>query len=482
MVLGGRYPVTGTHNFQAPISGITFRDSTLRKVVGRVVGGDVQGDKIANLGKSINNIGKAYIELASPLTGAPCFTTAVITNTVTGEYEFNIPPVQYKITQAYVMTNSVNINIATPNSLKFPSNTFDLTNTIFKTTEKDSIFVTLGSGSTLRDSLIDIDSVSFHKRIDFIHYSTPTLGLTDTLGNRFIGEKFVTLPTTPASTVSVIPSSTSNWGPLGFPVFKQKNYYKARITAVQTYTNSDTPSMVDTVKLNGLVTVANNLIDGVDPNPNVSLNNGVAYYPFICGSPNTATYTPNFLSYTKAMQINITPEGQPSYSLSPNATTTVSPGYNMYRVRLGALLDGTGFATVGPERIDMILRDPPGSGSSSTWSSGTSTTKVENIYNGGGVNQELSAEIAVGTKQYVGLGVAVEIETGTELEVGLQTTISGGKANQYTETVTTLNEVSTRDDADNVGASADIFVGRSRNWYMGPTINIRKSDQHQLVF
>ncbi len=473
MVLGGRYPVTGTHNFQAPISGITFRDSTLRKVVGRVVGGDVQGDKIANLGKSINNIGKAYIELASPLTGAPCFTTAVITNTVTGEYEFNIPPVQYKITQAYVMTNSVNINIATPNSLKFPSNTFDLTNTIFKTTEKDSIFVTLGSGSTLRDSLIDIDSVSFHKRIDFIHYSTPTLGLTDTLGNRFIGEKFVTLPTTPASTVSVIPSSTSNWGPLGFPVFKQKNYYKARITAVQTYTNSDTPSMVDTVKLNGLVTVANNLIDGVDPNPNVSLNNGVAYYPFICGSPNTATYTPNFLSYTKAMQINITPEGQPSYSLSPNATTTVSPGYNMYRAYvLGALLDGTGFATVGPERIDMILRDPPGSGSSSTWSSGTSTTKVENIYNGGGVNQELSAEIAVGTKQYVGLGVAVEIETGTELEVGLQTTISGGKANQYTETVTTLNEVSTRDDADNVGASADIFVGRSRNWYMGPTINI----------
>lgn len=473
MVLGGRYPVTGTHNFQAPVSGITFQDSTLRKVVGRVVGGDVQGDKIANLGKSINNIGKAYIELATPLTGSPCFTTSVITNTATGEYEFNIPPVQYKITQAYVMTNSVNINIATPNSLVFPGNTFDLTNTIFETTEKDSIFVTLGSGPTLRDSLIDIDSVSFHKRIDFIHYSAPTLSLTDTLGNRFIGEKFVTLPTTPTSTISVVPSSTSNWGPLGFPVFKQKNSYKAKITAVQTYSNTDGSNPLDTVKLNGLVTVANNLIDGVDPNPNVPLNNGVAYYSFTCGSPNTATYTPNFLSYTKAMQINITPEGQPSYSLSPNATTTVSPGYNMYRAYvIGALLDGTGFATVGPERIDMILRDPPGSGSSSTWSSGTSTTKVENIYNGGGVNQELSTEIAVGTKQYVGLGVAVEIETGTELEVGLQTTISGGKANQYTETVTTLNEVSTRDDADNVGASADIFVGRSRNWYMGPTINI----------
>ena len=473
MVLGGRYPVTGTRNFQAPVSGIQFLDSTLRKVVGRVVGGDVQGDKIANLGKSINNIGKAYIKLASPSSSSPCFTTSVITNTLTGEYEFNIPPVQYEIAQAYVMSNSLTISMTVPNSLKFQSNTFDLTNTIFEKTEKDSLFVTLGTGTNQRDSLIGIDSVSYHKRIDFIHYSTPTLGLSDTIGGRFIGEKYVTLPTTPSSTVSIIPSSTSNWGPLNFPVFKQGNRYKAKITAVQTYTNGDTPSMVDTVKLNGLVTIANNLVDGIDPTPNVSLNNGVAYYSFTCGSPNTATYTPNFLSYTKAMQINITPEGQPTYSLSPNATTTVSPGYNMYRAYVtGALLDGTGFATVGPERIDMILRDPPGSGSSSTWSSGTSTSKVENIYNGGGVNQELSTEIAVGTKQYVGLGVAVEIETGTELEVGLQTTISGGKANQYTETVTTLNEVSTRDDADNVGAKADIFVGRSRNWYMGPTINI----------
>ncbi len=473
MVLGGRYPVTGTHNFQAPISGIQFKDSTLRKVVGRVVGGDVEGDKIANLGKSINNIGKAYVEIATPLTGTPCFTTAVITNTATGEFEFNVPPVQYKITQAYVINNSVTVNMNTPNSLNFSSNTFDLTNALFQKTEKDSLFVTLGSGSNQRDSLIGVDSVKYHHRVDFIHYSTPTLGLYDTLGNRFIGERYITLPTIPASTISAVPTTSQDWGPLGFPVFKQNTIYKAKITAVQTYTNADTPSLIDTVRLNGLVTVANNLIDGPDPSPNVSLNQGVAYYSFKCGSPNTATYTPNFLSYTKAMQINITPEGQPTYSLSPNATTTVSPGYNMYRAYvLGSLMDGTGFATVGPERVDMILRDPPGSGSSSTWSSGTSTTKSENIYNGGGVTQGISTEISVGTKQTVGLGVAVEIDISADVSLGMETEISGGKTNGYTETVTTMNEVSTRDDADYVGAEADIFVGRSRNWYMGPTINL----------
>lgn len=474
MALGGRYPVTGTHNFQAGLSNVNFSDSTLRKVVGRVVGGDVQGDKIANLGKSINNIGKAYIKLESPLTGSPCFTTSVITNTLTGEYEFNIPPIQYKITEAYVMSNSVSINInINPTSLKYTSNTFNLTNTNFLKTEKDSIFVHLGTGVNQRDSLIQVDTVAFHHRLDFIHYSTPHSSLTDTLGNRFIGENAISFPTIPVTTITAVPSSTNNWGPLDFPVFRQKAFYKAKISAIQTYTNADTPSLVDTVKLNGLVAISNGMIDGVDPNPNISLTNGVAYYPFTCGSPNTATYTPNFLSYTKAMQINITPEGQPTYSLSPNATTTVSPGYNMYRAYvIGSLLDGTGFATVGPERVDMILRDPPGSGSSSTWSSGTSTTKTENIYNGGGVTQGLSTDISIGTKQYVGLGVAVEIDAGTALSVGLETTISGGKTNSYNETVTTLNEVSTRDDADNVGAAADIFIGRSRNWYMGPTINI----------
>lgn len=473
MVQGGRYPVTGTHNFQAPVSGIQFKDSTLRKIVGRVVGGDVQGDKIANLGKSKNNIGKAYVEIATPLTGIPCFTAGVTTNTLTGEFELYVPPVQYTITNAYVVSNSVTINMHTPNSLKFNSNTFDLTNSLFEKTEKDSLFVTLGSGSNQRDSLIGIDSVKYHHRMDFIHYSTPKLGIYDTLGNRFIGEKVITLPTVPPSTVSAVPTSTLNWGPLDFPVFIQNKTYRAKITAVQTYTNADNTSMVDTVKLNGMVTIANNLIDGPDPSPNISLNNGAAYYSFKCGSPNTATYTPNFLSYTKAMTVNVTPEGQPTYLLSPNATTTVSPGYDMYRAYvMGSLMDGTGFATVGPERVDMILRDPPGSGSSSTWSSGTSTTKVENIFNGGGVTQGLSTEISVGTKQTVGLGVGIEIDISADVELGMETEISGGKTNGYTETITTMNEVSTRDDADYVGAAADIFVGRSRNWYMGPTINL----------
>jgi len=41
----GRYPVIGTHNFQEPISGIQFIDSTRVIVIGRVVGGKIEAEK-----------------------------------------------------------------------------------------------------------------------------------------------------------------------------------------------------------------------------------------------------------------------------------------------------------------------------------------------------------------------------------------------------------------------------------------------------
>lgn len=47
-----RFPSTGTFNFQEAKSGIHFIDSTLLKVVGRVVGGLREATKIPGLGKS----------------------------------------------------------------------------------------------------------------------------------------------------------------------------------------------------------------------------------------------------------------------------------------------------------------------------------------------------------------------------------------------------------------------------------------------
>lgn len=68
-VKNGRYPAdpnnVGTRiNFDRPISGLEFSDTTLVNFTGRVVGGDIEGNKPVGFGLSQNNIGKARIVLS----------------------------------------------------------------------------------------------------------------------------------------------------------------------------------------------------------------------------------------------------------------------------------------------------------------------------------------------------------------------------------------------------------------------------------
>ena len=61
----GRYPTgIGTmYTFEAPISNLTFYDKTLVNLAGRVVGGDIEGNKPVGFGQSINNIGVTELVL-----------------------------------------------------------------------------------------------------------------------------------------------------------------------------------------------------------------------------------------------------------------------------------------------------------------------------------------------------------------------------------------------------------------------------------
>ena len=50
-------------NFNQAISGLEFRDTTLVNYTGRVVGGDIEGDKPVGFGQSHNNIGVTKLVL-----------------------------------------------------------------------------------------------------------------------------------------------------------------------------------------------------------------------------------------------------------------------------------------------------------------------------------------------------------------------------------------------------------------------------------
>jgi hypothetical protein len=458
----GRFPVAGTYNFQAPVTGIQFKDSTLRKLVGRVVGGLVEGDKKPGLNRSVNNIGQAYIKLVSPIAGIPCYTAIVTTNSLSGEYALNLPPLQYRIDSVYAINNRFAVN---KNSLTNANQVIDLTSANFATTVVD----------TLRDNfggILSIDQTTYNKRHDMIYRTNPTINVSKLNGTTFIGEDTLTL----GSTIIPMKTTIANpWGPFGFPVFLQGKQYVAKINGYELYNNADN-NVVDTVLLNGNVLVNNSMVSGLDPNANTTMTNGEAQYNFTCGVPNITTNAINStLNYVKDIQIVVVPTGAPAVLWKPNITTMpTAPNYHAYVI--GKVVTGTGVATQGPEKVDFILRDPPGSGSSATWSAGTATTIVSSYTGAWNNSQNISATLLLGTKASVGIGVEIETEVENNIGIGLNRSETFGKGNSSTEVITSNSSVSTREDADHVGAPADIFIGRSTNWLVGPTGNIELRD------
>ncbi|MCU0430763.1 MAG: T9SS type A sorting domain-containing protein [Cytophagaceae bacterium] len=464
----GRFPITGTYDFHADVAGIHFIDSTLRSIVGRVVGGLNEADKAPGMGRSKNNIGVAKVRIVSPIAGQPCYSAEVTTNASTGEYLFNVPPLEYRIDSVYVLSNKFVLNGAlNPSPFTNTKKIVDLRNA-FATTKVIDTLLDVNGG------IVSIDSIEFHKRHDMIYRITPTVDVTDTLDRAFVGEDSLKHGTT---TFFIRPTGPG-WGPLGFPVFMQGKSYKAKIHANEIYTNSDN-AQKDTVRLSGNVLVTNALVDGTDPNSKIELENGVAYYPFVCGAPNTSTNVINpALDYTKSIQFNVVPAGASTVVWQPNPSVTPSI-YHAYV--LGQRIAGTGIATLGPEKVDFILRDPPGSGSSSSWTTGTSVSISKDYSRATSSETNVSATLKMGTKQSVGFLVESEVEVDNSIGLGINTVGTNASGRGWTETMTSSYSVSTRDDADNVGAPADIFIGRSRNWLVGPTLNIELIDAAQCL-
>jgi hypothetical protein len=383
----------------------------------------------------------------------------VITNSLTGEYRFDVPPLQYRIDSVYVLANKFVLTKAiTPSPFTNSNQLIDLRNLLVTTKAVDTLFDGFGG-------VISVDSSEFHKRHDMTYRIIPSINVTDTLGQLFIGEDSLKHSGT---TFSIKPTGPG-WGPFGFPVFVQGKSYAAKIYGNEIYNNFDN-SMKDTVKLSGNVLITNALVDGTDPNSNIPLTDGEALYTFTCGSPNTSTNGGNAaLDYTKSIQINVVPSGAATVVWEPNPSVTPKI-YHAYVE--GQRIAGTGIATLGPEKVDFILRDPPGSGSSSSWSTGTSVSIAKDYSRAVSSETEVSLALKLGTKGSVGFLVETEVEVDNSIALGINTVGTNASGHGWSETITSNYAVSTRDDADNVGAPADIFIGRSRNWLVGPTLNI----------
>lgn len=455
----GRFPTTGTYNFQGVVAGIQFTDNTLIKVVGRAVGGAIEAAKKPGLGLSVNNIGKTRLFFKSQL-GNGCKTASITTNDSTGEYTVLLPPLIYTVDTAKVLTNPVlNFGIQT---------VLDLTNATNVHVSADTSYLP-GTSTITR-----IDSISYNVRRDFIYYTTPSVMLTRTRSktptdSSFVGETKVMLDSVTA--IDLLPVS-----PFIYPVFNQFKEYTAKVYAYDVYQNNDyNPVREYKVPLNGRLLVNNSLASGESAVQNVPVTNGEALYTFRGGSPDiTLNNSDPDLSFTKTMQVTFFTTGNTgdrSINWLPNPLNTPFRGFVF-----GGRTRGSQFATSGPQKVDLILRDPPGSASSSTWAKNTTLTSTKTYSTANKTGGGFEGKINLGFKWQTSAGIGVEFETesyfGGSESLGMTSESTAGTGGEIVEAMSSSISISTGGGPDQVGSRADILFGHSKNYIFGISDNL----------
>ena len=465
----GRFPETGLYDFRGPVSA-NFVDSTFVTVIGRVAGGNRELNKLPGLGRGKNNIGKAQFTFnsvgQSGING--CFSRNITTNDSTGEYKAYLLPLRYNI-NGLKLVNNADPTVLTKTEFNNP-NILDLTSIPDSKSTYDTLVTPL---------FTRVDSVVYNTQLDFKYFETPQIFVTDTntpflsLSNNFVGEKSIKINDT--TTISIANNE------FGYPVFLQGNDYVAVVKVIEKYTNIDKPvsdiTRTDIVPVSGTLRFFNNLSLN-DTTGETSIDKGIFIYPFKGGVPNQLRNTTNpQYSYTKTFQLEFIPEIGATINWLPNQADLINKFFRGYA--FGSRPGGSNFTTRGPALVDFILRDPPGSASSATWSKGTAITKAEsynfsqsytssfnNVFDlGGKVTTFVGAGAGLGAFFFG--GVLTETETIFNVGLGVTDTRTNSAEGEILSTITNTTTISTGSDPSSVGTKADIYYGKSSNLIFG---------------
>lgn len=449
----GRWPAEGTYNFQDVVSGIEFIDSTLLTVRGRVVGGLIEGEKKLGFGESVNNIGQATITFKSQ-QGNGCKTTTLQTDPSTGEYEVQLPPMKYIIDEVSIPSNPL-----------VDFGVLDLLNLDLIPPKQYIIDTTYVAESEVVD---DIDSVAYHYTRNFIYRTMPILEVNaDNQESSFIGDTTYVHISDDQQDTTVLNLKTT---PFLNPVFTRGKNYFAHIKAFEKYENYDAspiePIIYENPVQDGNLLITNKL--AVEHGTKViPLTNGEFLYKFTAGDPNPLPNNniPEY-SYTKTFEVTLE-VGSFSVSWLPISSPPLG-GDNLYRGYVfGSRAIGSSFFTEGPQMVDLVLRDPPGSNSFATMEQGSTHTFSRNLSISSEVSAGLDTELELGTKFTVGLGHSIETEVKNTAKTNFKASLSTNAVGEFTETYEVQESFSTRSDAELTGAPSDVYIGKSQNFLFG---------------
>lgn len=458
-----RYPAaeaTYKEFFEDSNEQVIFIDTTKIILVGRVVGGPVEAQKVIGFGqdslfqKSIinangdsetitisskNNIGVASITLGYKPGGAavtPYTKFNFNTNIESGEYRVSLLPLNYEIVQSdLIITNNSSISLLDANE------TLNLS-TVDTLSTPEFVY---------KDGTKEL-GLPYNNIKSFIYRSVPVL--------RVINQ-------TSDLELDVDGTKISTDGFL-YPVYTQFRLYEIELNSFERYFNYDTDADVEDLVavIDGELIVTNNLaLAGSAVSITDSSDASITMYSFKGGLPSISP------PFTRTIDIQ--------YRI--NGVDYPAENYIKEGILLGGQSDGSQtFVTEAPDDPDIILRDPPGSNSYASITEGESisfTTKSD-FSSKVGISENL--KLMLGVKFEVGGGLAgpvIETETTDNITLGIGTSITSTDGESLTKTYSFSQTISTSSDIEYVGAEGDLYIGQSKNYFYGSYDDIQVSDE-----
>lgn len=502
----GRFPddpnkVGVRYNFQESKNDLQFVDETTVRLMGKVVGGEPQAELPIGFGLSKANIGKAVVQLqavntTNKLTVATqdSISTTTIggknstmrfkpfsanerniieieTNGESGEFLAVLPPIPYNLigvkTQAFEDgpgDQSIDFN--------YSKMVFNMNPLLVQTTKYTD---TTGTTSTF----------DYNDSVRIVRYNDPVIQVrdvqakSDAFGDSiyvYANQTTGTLENIPLYTVDSVTKAVNYL--LGVPVLSQKKLvYHWEVRAFEVYDNVDGNKLVsDTVPLVGQTININNALASMrvdidtttverkatlseETNTELTLDSlGCRMYDFRVGFPNT----------------NGDHQLAAKFTLEKNGRTFT---WEKSGILFGQLpSDGNNFVTKGPDHVDIVLHDPPGSNSyayiaaGSSYTSSITRTDVNTVT----ATEEVTMHYGPGISTSTGIGFAIENEEKIKVDVE----INAEEEHVYTDnweknTTTTFNEqISTSADPNYIGSMADVYIGNSSNIIFGQMLQL----------
>jgi hypothetical protein len=461
-----RFPeASGTFEefFEDANEAVVFIDETRVTVVGRVVGGSVQSQKVIGFGenglveKSItdanevektiaisskNNIGVAAMTLGYKPPGSevtPYTKTNFETNSESGEYRVSLLPLDYKLKASDLIISEGYKNLRILNAdTEEPFNFSKAVASIIPSYENEDGSIETG--------------FPYHYVKSFTYRSTPVLKVVEQTS-----DKFVTV-----DGVNISIQERSN-----LKMYSQFAPYKLVLNRFERYLNYDTNNdpIEDLIPvIDGELVINNNLVLANSETIEVDPDDGsILTYTFKAGLPNIS---PPF-KLSSSLQYRIDGKNYPVED------------YIKDGVIFGGQSDGSQtFVTAAPDIPDIILRDPPGSNSFASIEKGTSITLTTESSAATTVGVTNNTKIYGGVKFAVGGGLAgpvVETETTSSIDIGIGLSTSSKDGKSLSKTYAFSQTISTSDDPDFVGSEGDLYIGNSKNQFYGSFNNVQAS-------